>query len=111
VPASGYVLVMCAAGTRENAGAIAAALVSERLAACVQLLPMTSVYRWHGAVATEAEIMLHIKTTAGRIRDVEALIRRLHSYELPEIAWIEIAGGSAEYLGWISASVTPAESS
>ncbi len=99
------ILVACAAGDIAAARQIATALVSERLAACVQMLPIESVYRWEGAIQQEPEVLLHIKTTMGRYKAVEALIKRLHSYELPEISVTPIVGGSEEYLHWIVESV------
>jgi periplasmic divalent cation tolerance protein len=98
------VLVSCSAGTPENAEQIALALVEARLAACVQIAPIASYYRWKGAVRNDREQLLLIKTSAARAAEVEALIKRLHPYELPEITVVEIAGGSAEYLGWIAES-------
>ncbi len=103
--ATEYRLVTCAAGNRDNAGQIASALVSERLAACVQIMPIESTYRWNGAVQQDPEFLLQIKTTAARLAAVEALIKRLHTYELPEIAVTAIIAGSAEYLAWIADSV------
>lgn len=104
------VLLSCAAGSRENAGDIARALVSERLAACVHVLPVESHYRWQGSLHHEPEFLIQAKTTTGRTAAAEALIKRLHTYELPGIDVVPITGGSAEYLAWIAASVgTPAE--
>ena len=99
------VLVMCAAGTAENAETIARELVSQKLAACVQISPITSFYRWNGAVQHEPELLLQIKTTADRFAGVETLVKSLHTYELPELAMVDITGGSHEYLRWITESV------
>ncbi len=99
------ILVACAAGSTEAAQQIATALVEERLAACVQMMPVESVYRWEGAVQQGPEVLLHIKTTMGRYPAVEALIQRLHSYELPEISATPITAGSEEYLDWVVQSV------
>ncbi len=107
-PGADFILVSCAAGSRENANEIASALVSERLAACVHVLPIESHYRWKGDVCREPEFLLQAKTTADRLAAIEALIKRLHTYELPEIAAVPIQGGSAEYLAWIAESVSPA---
>jgi len=82
---------------------IARVLVSERLAACVNIgAPMTSVYRWKGDVERETERQLTIKTTRDRISAVEQRIKELHSYELPEFIVIEAAGGSDAYLKWVA---------
>lgn len=98
-------VVACAAGTRENAAAIAAALVEGRIAACVQIFPIESVYRWDGAVRHEPELMLHAKTTRARFPDAAALIGRLHAYDLPEIVALPIVDASPDYLRWIEEAV------
>jgi periplasmic divalent cation tolerance protein len=105
---TGFVQVSCAAGSRNNAREIASALVLQRLAACVHLLPIESHYRWQGELHEETEFLIQIKTTTGRLTEVESLIKRLHSYELPEISVMPIIGGSAEYLDWIADCVRPA---
>ena len=102
------VLILSTASTHDEASRIAEALVSEQLAACVQLSPIESWYRWEGKVEHQPEMRLHIKTTAALAASVEARVRALHSYAVPEIVMIEIAGGSADYLGWIESSVTAA---
>src|SRR5262245_49605829 len=103
---SGYAVVLCAAGSEAEAAAIARALVEGRLAACVNVVSgVSSTYRWKGAVETSAEWLLIVKTERDRFEDVRAAIRRLHSYELPEIVMIEIGGGDPDYLSWIGANV------
>lgn len=99
-----YVLISCATGSRENADAIATALVEQRFAACVQIVPVESTYRWAGTLVRDREQLLQIKTAAHRAADVEACIKHLHTYELPEIAIVDLRG-SREYLAWIDASV------
>ncbi|MBX9858588.1 MAG: divalent-cation tolerance protein CutA [Sphingomonas sp.] len=102
---SDCVVLMCAVGGRDEAEAIATALVEARLAACVQLLPVDSVYRWEGKTERASEVMLHAKMTRDRLVEAEALIKARHSYALPEIIAVPIVGGSAEYLAWVRASV------
>jgi periplasmic divalent cation tolerance protein len=96
------VVVLSTAGSQEEAERIATALVDERLAACVNLVaPLTSIYRWHGAVERAAEVLLVIKT---RKRLVQRLIRRLealHSYEVPEAIVLPIVAGAGPYLAWL----------
>jgi periplasmic divalent cation tolerance protein len=96
------VVVLSTAGSQDEAERIATALVDERLAACVNLVaPLTSIYRWHGAVERAAEVLLVIKT---RKRLVPRLIRRLealHSYEVPEAIVLPIAAGARRYLAWL----------
>ena len=90
----------------ERGEAIARTLVDERLAACVNLYPpMTSVYRWRGAVERDEERQLVIKTTGALLAAVQARLLELHPYELPEILILQPAAGSQPYLDWVAASV------
>jgi periplasmic divalent cation tolerance protein len=85
---------------------IARALVDERLAACVNVhAPMTSFYRWEGAIERDIERQLVIKTTRALIAAVEARVRELHSYELPEFLVVAVEDGSAAYIDWVKSSV------
>src|SRR5262245_8275664 len=87
---------------------IATALVSERLAACVNIsAPMTSIYRWKGSVERDSERQLVIKTTTDRVKALQQRIRELHSYELPEFMVIEVASGSEGYLKWVASESQP----
>jgi periplasmic divalent cation tolerance protein len=82
--------------------------VEERLAACAQVLgPLTSTYRWQGAVETADEWYCHLKTTAERWPALEARLRALHPYDVPEIIALPIAAGSRAYLDWITAETRP----
>lgn len=91
-----------------TADAIAHALVDRRLAACVNVLaPCRSIYRWQGVVEQTSEVPLLIKTTAGCYPAVEAVIRDIHPYELPEIVTVDLQGGLPDYLAWIAASCHP----
>lgn len=97
-------LVYCTCPDRDHAERIARALVDERLAACVNLLPgIRSVYRWQGRVEAADEVLLLAKTAADRLDALQARIRALHPYELPEIVAVEIAAGLPPYLDWIVA--------
>ncbi len=99
-------IVFTSTGSREEAQRLARALVDAREAACVNIVgPVESVYRWKGAVETAAEWLLVIKTTATAVERVQATLRRLHCYELPEYLEIAVEGGSAEYLAWIGEAV------
>jgi periplasmic divalent cation tolerance protein len=100
------VQVLTTAGSEEEAGRIASLLVERRLAACVQVVgPITSRYRWQGAVEEEREWQCLAKTTQAAYAAVEAVIREVHSYDEPEIIATSILAGSAGYLAWIDANV------
>jgi periplasmic divalent cation tolerance protein len=101
-----YRIVLTTTGSADEAERIATALVEAELAACVNIVsPITSVYRWKGAVQKEQEWLLLIKTTASAFENVSKKIRELHSYDLPECIQIRIEAGSAEYLMWIEENV------
>lgn len=92
----------------EEGRRLARLLVEGRLAACVNLVPnLTSVYRWKGAVEESSEVLLLIKTSAELLGPLEAALRELHPYELPEVLVLGITSGSQPYLDWILGSVVP----
>ena len=96
------ILILTTMPDDDRADAVARTLVEERLAACVNVHgPMMSTYRWKGQVERDAERQLVIKTTAGMLSDLEARLRALHPYELPEFVIIE-ANGSDAYAKWVS---------
>ena len=99
-------MILTTAGSEAEAQKIANQLVERRLAACVNIIPrIHSVYRWQGKVDAAEEFLLLIKTTKSRTAEVQAVIRELHSYDLPEFVVISMEDGSAEYLEWIEKSV------
>ena len=101
-----YLVVYCSCPDEACARRLADALVEERLAACVTRLPgATSVYRWEGSVHRDPEVLLIIKTTAGRLANLTARIEALHPYEVPEVIAVPAAGGSERYLRWVGQTV------
>ena len=104
---SAFGMVMTTLPDPAAADRLAATLVDEHLAACVQLLPIASVYRWQGVTRHEGEILLLIKTRAALFDSVMARIRQLHPYEVPEIVATGFAAGHDAYLDWISAQTAP----
>lgn len=102
------IAVFLTAPNGEEATRLADLLVGAQLAACVQIFPeMESVYRWQGKIERQSEILLIVKTTAGKFADLEREVRALHSYETPEIVAVPIVAGSNPYLEWLTASVKP----
>jgi len=104
--AHGVVLVLTTIAAEADGAAFARTLVDERLAACVNVLPaMTSVYRWKGQVEQDREQQIVIKTTADQLSALEARVRELHAYEVPEFVVITADEGSAAYLAWVEEAV------
>jgi periplasmic divalent cation tolerance protein len=101
-----YVIVLTTIPADADAPAFGRALVEERLAACVNLLPpMTSIYRWKGAVEEDRERLLVFKTTPDRVDALRARLHELHPYEVPEFLVLPVTGGSERYLQWVRESV------
>lgn len=101
------VLVTTVIDDREQAEAIARHLVDAHAAACVQISgPVTSVYRWEGVVDSAQEWSVAAKTTAENAAAVISEIRRLHSYDVPEILVTPVLGGHAPYLAWVAAETS-----
>lgn len=101
-------LVFVTAPTQEQAQAIAQALVSAQLAACVSLMPIASIYTWQGKVQQEAEWQLVIKTDLRLFDRLAAEVQAMHSYEVPEIIAVPIVAGAAPYLQWLAANTQEA---
>ena len=100
--------VLTTTSSREEAAKVADALLSRRLAACVQVTgPVESRYWWEGRLEAAHEWMCLAKTTQDRLDEVVATIQRTHSYETPEVTATPIVAGSADYLRWIADEVHP----
>lgn len=98
---SPHTVIMTTTDNPDEAKSLARSLVEAKLAACVQVIPITSHYSWEGSLEESGELLLLIKTTAGRYDDVEQFLKNKHSYDTPEIVQVPITGGSSAYLGWI----------
>ncbi len=103
-----HLIVHCTCPPGEKALDLAEALVNERLAACVNVIAgVTSYFHWQDKLDVAAEFLLVIKTTADRYPALEARIRELHPYELPEIVAVPIERGLPDYLQWIERETRP----
>ena len=101
---TGAIVVSTTAGSMDEAEKIAQALLEARLAACVQLAPISSRYVWKGQIVREDEVLLLIKTREALFEPVAAAIRAANSYETPEIIATSVIAGSNDYLEWLAAS-------
>jgi periplasmic divalent cation tolerance protein len=103
-------LVLTNLPDRAAAEKLADALIEKRVAACINILaPCRSVYRWQGAVQHDEEHPVLIKSTRAAYPALEAHIRALHPYELPEIVAVPIERGLPAYLDWVAAQIQPAQ--
>jgi periplasmic divalent cation tolerance protein len=101
------VVVLVTAPSEDVAERIAAAVVPERLAAAVNIVPNArSIFLWEGRVETASEALLVIKTRADRLEALERRVRDLHPYTVPGFVALPVVAGHAPYLAWISDSVT-----
>jgi periplasmic divalent cation tolerance protein len=100
---SKQMIVFCTVPDISTAEHIADRVVGEGIAACLSMIPgVTSVYRWKGSICRDSELICVIKTTESRFSELEAAIKEMHPYEVPEIVAIPIALGHAPYLSWIN---------
>ena len=107
MPSDQFVIVLTTLPVEGDVETLAAQLVDERLAACVNILPaMRSVYRWKNAVERADERQLVIKTSRARVTALEARLRALHPYDVPEFVVLPIDSGSADYLSWLAENTT-----
>lgn len=100
-----YGVVFVTASSRTEADAIAQALVTSKLAACVNLVPVHSIYTWNSELCADDEWQLIIKTDLRKFAALQRKICELHSYEVPEIIALPIVAGSPAYLSWMAQQV------
>lgn len=98
---SDYGMLLTTVASRDDAAKIANLLIEEKLAACVQLLPIESFYRWEGKTQNEAELLLLIKTRTALFETAIARIKTVHPYTVPEIVGTQFVAGFPSYLDWI----------
>ena len=107
-----YIEVRTAIDSKEGAQKIAEAIVSKRLAACVQVSgPIASTYWWQGAVEQAEEWLCTAKTRRELYPDLEQAIREVHTYDTPEILAVDVIVGNESYLDWVSQETTQVENS
>lgn len=98
-----HAVLLTTVSDKAAARTMAWALVERHLAACVQMMPIDSVYAWKGQVEEAGEILLICKIKRSDYAEVEAAILKLHSYETPEIIMLPIEAGLSAYLSWVDA--------
>jgi periplasmic divalent cation tolerance protein len=97
-----YGVVLVTASSFGEAEAIATGLIEAKLAPCINLIPITSIYLWEGKLCKDGEYQLIIKTDLDKFSQLERKIKELHSYDVPEIIALPVVEGSKSYLSWIS---------
>jgi periplasmic divalent cation tolerance protein len=100
------VVILVTTATDEEAHEVANALLKERKAACVNILPkISSLFWWQDKLNSAQESLLIVKTKASLLKEIIELVRAVHSYEVPEIIALPIIGGNPDYLAWIAKEV------
>ena len=103
---TGKIVIFITTSTEEEARKISESLLSQRKAACINILPkVDSSFWWQGKLDSAQESLLIIKTKASLLSEIIALVKEVHSYEVPEIIALPIIGGNEDYLNWIDAEV------
>ena len=101
-----YAFILTTVSTEKEGHMIANELVKNKLAACVSIIPKVySVYEWENAIQNETEVLLMIKTTKAREKEIYHKVQSLHSYDTPELITLPIENGSDRYLRWLENSV------
>jgi periplasmic divalent cation tolerance protein len=99
---TGISVVLITAPNAEKAGELAHALVEEKLAACVNIVPgLRSIYRYEGAIEDQSEALMLVKTAADRFDALHQRVLALHPYQVPEVVRLEVAQGHLPYLDWV----------
>ena len=110
MPTNDYIIVLTTCNSSAIATSVAENLVSNKLAACVNMVKnVESVYQWQGKIEHDNEILLIIKTTQSLFSRVEQAIQKSHDYELPEIIAVPIQAGEKNYLNWIQSATLATE--
>ena len=100
------IVVLITVGTEEEAQRIARALLEQRKAACVNIIPgVSSLFWWKGELDSAQESLLVVKTKKSVLNEVTRLVKEIHSYDIPEVIAVPIVGGNQDYLEWIGEEV------
>jgi periplasmic divalent cation tolerance protein len=100
-----WTVVLITTASQEEAHRIARLLVQEKKAACVNIVPeVDSLFRWQGRIDSARESLLLVKTKTSLLSEIISLVKKAHSYEVPEIIALPIVGGSEEYLKWLDSA-------
>lgn len=100
------VLVFTTTDNKSSARKIGKALLKSKLVACCSILPVDSSYWWKGKIANEKEFQIILKTKSENFAEIEKVIKKLHTYELPEVISIKIDEAGKDYLKWMQNSIT-----
>jgi len=100
-----FSIIYITAGSMDEAKSIGRTLVEERLAACANIFPINSIFRWKDNIEEAEEFGIIVKTKTDRVKDIENTVKQIHSYEVPCVVSFEIGSGSEDYLKWIGESV------
>ncbi len=100
-----FSIVYITAGDMDEAKKIGRKLIEERLAACANIFPITSIYRWKKNIEKAHEFVVIVKTKSAKVAEIEKRVKELHSYEVPCVISFRIDGGSEDYIRWIDESV------
>ncbi len=101
---SGHVVVMSTTDSVDEAKRLARSAVTEHLAACVQVMPISSTYAWEGRIVEDDEFLLLFKTSADAAERLRGLLESIHGYDVPEVLELPVSAGSAAYLDWLTES-------
>ena len=101
-----YIVLLITAGNSEEANKIAEVLLTQRKAACVNIVPgVSSLFWWQDKLDSAQESLLIVKTKASLLPEIISLVKGIHSYDIPEIIALPIVGGNQDYLEWIGREV------
>jgi periplasmic divalent cation tolerance protein len=101
-----FSIIYITAGDIKEARKIGRILVEERLAACANIFPITSIFRWKGDIEEANEFGIIVKTRTEKVKEIEERVKEIHSYEVPCVVSFKIDDGSSDYLEWINNSVS-----